>query len=111
MTVLTAYRILAYVTGTGLILLVCVAMPLKYVGDNPEPTAVIGQVHGFLYALYALCTLLLAYIRRWTVRKAILVMLAGTVPFVTFYAERRVVAAERAAGSATAEQAGDQVRP
>lgn len=97
MTVLNAYRVLAYVTGTGLVLLVCVAMPLKYFGDNPEPTTVIGQVHGFLFAVYALCTLLLAYVRRWSIRKAVLVVLAGTVPFVTFYAERRVVAAERAA--------------
>lgn len=106
MTVLTAYRILAYVTGTGLIALVCVAMPLKYLGDNPEPTAVVGQIHGFLYALYALCTLLLAYVRRWTLAKTALVVLAGTIPFVTFYAERRVVAAERAAGASVQASGG-----
>lgn len=111
MTVLTAYRILAYVTGTGLIALVCVAMPMKYFGDNPEPTAVVGQIHGFLFALYALCTLLLAYVRRWSLRKTVLVVLAGTVPFVTFYAERRVVAAERAAGSAPAETTGGRNQP
>lgn len=97
MTLLTAYRVLAYVTGAGLVLLVCVAMPLKYVADQPEPTAVIGQLHGFLYALYVVVTLVLAYVRRWSLLKALLILLAGTVPFVTFYAERRVVRAERAA--------------
>jgi len=110
MTVLTAYRVLAYVTGTVLLVLVCVAMPLKYLGDNPEPTSVIGQVHGFLFAVYALCVLLLAYVRRWTLGKAVLVVLAGTIPFVTFYAERKVAAAEAGRTAAPEGRARDGAR-
>jgi len=94
---LKLYRIMAYVTGAGLVALVCVAMPLKYFAGRPEPTAIVGQAHGFLFALYCVVVVLVAYVRRWRWTKALLVLVAGTVPFVTFYAERRVVAGERAA--------------
>jgi integral membrane protein len=46
---LTRYRIMAYVTGVGLVLLVCVAMPLKYFADSPGMVHVIGMLHGYLY--------------------------------------------------------------
>ncbi|WP_020575772.1 DUF3817 domain-containing protein [Actinopolymorpha alba] len=93
---LTAYRVLAYTTGVVLIALVFVAMPLKYVGDNPGPTAVIGQLHGFLYLVYVVVVLLLAYSRRWSIWRTLAVMLAGTIPFAAFFAERRVAAGEQA---------------
>jgi integral membrane protein len=86
---------MAYVTGVGLIALVCVAMPLKYFADNPEPTTLIGQLHGFLFMIYAVLVLLLGYARGWRLVKILLVLVAGTIPFATFVAERRVVAAER----------------
>jgi len=84
------FRVLAYVVGTGLLLLVLVAMPLKYLADSPALVAVVGPVHGFLYAVYALATLDLARVRRWSPVKTVLVVLAGTVPFLSFVVERRV---------------------
>lgn len=93
---LTLYRIAAYVTGVGLVLLVCVAMPIKYLGDNGDPVRIIGQVHGFLFAAYVVIVLLLGYSRRWTWKRVLLVLLAGVVPFVTFVAEHRVYRREAA---------------
>jgi len=98
---LMAYRVVSVITGIGLIVLVCVAMPIKYVaalGGNPAPTAVIGQIHGFLYMAYLVLTLALAYTSRprWSLGKALLVALAGTIPFAVFFAEHRVVADARA---------------
>ncbi|MGE5764421.1 MAG: DUF3817 domain-containing protein, partial [Mycobacterium leprae] len=48
MKALTRYRVLAYVVGVWLLLLVLVAMPLKYVGGNDALVAVVGPIHGFL---------------------------------------------------------------
>ena len=59
-TALRNYRIAAWVTGVGLLVLVLVAMPLKYVFGRPELVAVVGVTHGFLYMIYIVCTLLLA---------------------------------------------------
>ena len=46
------YRVLAYVVGVGLIILVLVGVPLKYLADSPGVVAVVGPMHGFLYMVY-----------------------------------------------------------
>ncbi|HZZ46383.1 MAG TPA: DUF3817 domain-containing protein [Pseudonocardia sp.] len=86
----TAYRVMAYVTGVGLLVLTCVAMPIKYFGHNSVPVAIVGAAHGFFYMAYVVCALVLAERCRWRPIRALLVLIAGTVPFVSFYAERKV---------------------
>lgn len=93
---LARFRVMAYVVGVWLVLLVLVAMPLKYFADSPSMVEIVGPVHGFLYMGYLATAVDLAFRVRWPAVKAILVMLAGTVPFVSFYAERKVTAELRA---------------
>jgi integral membrane protein len=92
---LLRYRVMAWVTGVMLLLLVLVAMPLKYVGDDPTMVSVVGVLHGWLYVAYLATAFQLAYQLRWGPRRAVLVLLAGTVPFASFVAERSVVAEAR----------------
>jgi integral membrane protein len=86
---LTRYRVIAYVVGVMLLLLVFVAMPLKYFGDNPGAVNVIGPLHGFLYMIYLLATFDLFRRVRWSFPRLVLMALAGTIPFLSFYAERK----------------------
>ena len=95
-TALRNYRVAAWVTGLGLLVLVFVAMPLKYFFDQPGPVAVVGVTHGFLYMIYIVCTLLLAERARWKPLDALLILIAGTVPVASFVAERRVTQRVRA---------------
>ncbi len=87
---LTRYRVMAYVVGVWLVLLVLVAMPLKYFADSPTMVEIVGPVHGFLYMAYLATALDVAFRARWSAVRTVLVMLAGTVPFLSFYAERKV---------------------
>jgi integral membrane protein len=87
---LTRYRTMAWIVGVVLVLLVLVAMPLKYLGDNPTMVAVIGPIHGFLYMVYLAATFDLGRRANWPLRRMALIMLAGTVPFLSFVAERSV---------------------
>jgi integral membrane protein len=87
---LTRYRVIAYVVGVVLILLVVVGMPLKYIGNEPVVVETVGPAHGFLYMVYLLATFDLGRRASWPLRRLVLVMLAGTVPFLSFYAERVV---------------------
>jgi integral membrane protein len=87
---LTRFRVMAYLTGTMLLLLVFVAMPIKYVGDNDGPVAVVGAIHGWLFVIYLVTVFQLAYQLRWSLARGALVALAGVVPFASFLAERRV---------------------
>jgi len=93
---LVRYRVMAWVVGVMLVLLVLVAVPLKYAAGIPGPVAVIGTAHGFLYCVYLLAAFDLALRARWTAKGTILVLLAGTIPFLSFVAERVVTRRTRA---------------
>lgn len=92
---LLAFRVLAWVTGVGLLAL-CVAMVFAYGFGDRRGISVVGQIHGFLYMGYIVATLLLAERLRWAPRKAVLILLAGTVPVMSFVAERKVTHEVRA---------------
>lgn len=108
---LTRYRVLAWVVGVGLVILVCVGVPLKYLAHDRTVVAIVGPIHGFLYIIYLLTALDLAVRRRWGPVWTLLVMLAGTVPFLSFVAERQVTKRERErAGAAKGGEHADPAR-
>jgi integral membrane protein len=86
---LARYRVLAYIVGVGLLAL-CGAMIMRYVFDEPQYSAIVGPVHGFLYVVYLVLAVDLGLKARWPIVKTGLILLAGMVPFVSFIAERRV---------------------
>ncbi|MDX6199334.1 MAG: hypothetical protein QOJ79_2485 [Actinomycetota bacterium] len=90
------YRVLAYVVGTLLVILVFVGVPLKHFAGQPQVASVVGVTHGVLYMVYLATALQLAIARRWRPVRILVVFAAGLVPFLTFYMERRVTREERA---------------
>ena len=93
---LLRYRVMANVVGVLLILLVVIAVPLKYFADMPTPVTVLGTAHGWLYALFFLSAVDLGLRAKWSLRGAVLTILAGTIPFLSFVAERTVTRKMRA---------------
>ncbi|WP_240619620.1 DUF3817 domain-containing protein [Blastococcus sp. TF02-8] len=87
-TALTRYRVMANVVGVLLIALVVVAVPLKHLGGIDAPVAVLGTAHGWLYGLFFLATVDLALRAKWSIKGFLVTVLAGTVPFLSFWAER-----------------------
>ncbi|WP_030439750.1 DUF3817 domain-containing protein [Actinoplanes subtropicus] len=87
---LTRYRIMAWTVGVGLLALVLVGMPLKYLGHDDTVVAIIGPIHGFLFMIYLVLTFDLARRAHWPFLRMILVMAAGTIPFLSFWTERKV---------------------
>ncbi|MCZ2814793.1 DUF3817 domain-containing protein [Modestobacter sp. VKM Ac-2984] len=85
---LLRYRVMAWVVGVLLIALVLVAVPLKRLAGIDGPVAVIGTAHGWLYAIFFVTACDLALRARWTLKGSVLVLLAGTVPILSFFAER-----------------------
>jgi integral membrane protein len=94
---LTRYRVVAYVVGVFLLILTLVAMPLKYFADSPTMVAIVGPIHGFLYMVYLVVAFDLSLRARWPLRYTVLILLAGTVPFLSFVAEHNVTRRVRAA--------------
>lgn len=102
---LTFFKVMAVIVGIGLLVLV-LEMILRYGFDNhildwwPQP-------HGFIYIVYIVATANLGFKVGWGLMKMVIVMLAGVVPFLSFWAERKVVAdVEVRLAEATDERAG-----
>jgi integral membrane protein len=88
---LTRYRVIAWIVGILLLALTLVAMPMKYFGDNGLGVQIIAPVHGWLYVVYLAAVIDLVRRLQWPVRYVVLVALAGTIPFLSFVMERKVV--------------------
>lgn len=93
--VLSRFRVMAWATGVMLLALVFVAMPMKYVFDQPALVEIIGPIHGALYAIYVLVAFHFAAVNRFSLLRTVGLLLAGTVPFASFIAERYAVRISR----------------
>jgi len=95
---LLRYRVMAYVTGVLLIALT-ISVVFKYTVGDGGVTSIVGVAHGWIYLIYLLVTLDLWVKARWSAAPAILVLLAGTIPLMSFLAEHRVTGRVRAGQS------------
>lgn len=110
---LTRYRVMAYVVGVLLIVLMCIGMPLKYFAGDDRVVSVAGVAHGWLYMVLLITAVDLGRRARWTWKRLLLIALAGTVPFLSFVAERSAtkdvrpkLAAEENAAATAQDNAG-----
>ena len=93
---LQRYRVMANVVGVLLIALIVIAVPMKYLLDVPTPVTILGTAHGWLYALFFLSAVDLAVRAKWSLKGSVIALVAGTVPFLSFVAERTVTRKMRA---------------
>ena len=91
---LLRYRVMATAVGVVLIVLVFVAIPLRYGFGYPSFSETISPIHGALYIVLVAMVFLLGRDRGWGLTRMVLVALAGTIPIFSFVMERRVTAAE-----------------
>ena len=94
----TAYRWLALVVGVLLAFCSLVALPLKYLlaegsslQEFGESASIMWAVHGWVFMIYVVVAFLLARRAGWSVQFTGLVLVAGLVPLLIFWVERRVV--------------------
>ena len=84
---LVRYRVMAYVVGVLLVVLVCVGLPLKYIWNNGAVVTWTGVPHGWLYMILIITAFDLGRRVHWSWGRLALIALAGTVPFLSFVAE------------------------
>lgn len=84
---LLRYRIMAYVVGVLLVVLVLIGMPLKYFADNGAVVTWTGVPHGWLYMILLVTAYDLGRRVHWPWGRLLIIALAGTVPFLSFWAE------------------------
>jgi integral membrane protein len=101
------YRVMAYITGVVLIVLCFVGIPLQVAG-HPAVANNVGVLHGILYIIYLVFAWMLSRKLRLANKPTVIMLLAGTIPIMTFIVERWVT--RRFINPALATQAG-QVEP
>ena len=94
---LTRYRVMAYTTGVVLSVSCLFGFSFWPWSVSKGVAGVMWTAHGYLYMVYLVTAFMLAMRSRWSVVKTLLVMAAGTIPLMSFVAERRVTHAEQAA--------------
>lgn len=79
------FELVAALEGASFLLLLVVAMPLKHLAGIPEPTRIIGLLHGLAFLAYEVHVIDAVVERRWPARTAWLGALAGILPLATFF--------------------------
>ncbi len=89
-TALGRLRMVGFLEGMSYLMLLAIAMPLKYLAGQPEAVRFVGMVHGVLFIAYVLQLLLVKLELDWSMKKVGLAFLASLVPFGFWYAETRI---------------------
>lgn len=81
-------RIISIVEGISFLLLLGIAMPLKYLADQPEMVSVVGMIHGWLTILFVLAVAHVTFVHRWPIIHALGALVASVIPFGAFVLDR-----------------------
>lgn len=85
-------RIVGFFEGISLILLLFVAVPLKYIWGYPQGSQVLGTIHGALFLLFIINTLSVGVEQNWKFTTTTWkVLLACVIPFGTFYIDNKIL--------------------
>jgi integral membrane protein len=75
--------------GISFLLLLGVAMPLKYIWSWPLGVEVVGMAHGLLFIAYEVLALRLKSLCNWSVNQWLIIALCAFLPFGPFYVEKK----------------------
>lgn len=81
-------RLVAFVEGISYLVLLGIAMPLKYAADMPQAVRIVGSAHGALFVALCLALLMVLVEGRLTFVRSVLVFLSSLLPFGTFVIDR-----------------------
>lgn len=83
-------RMIGLSEAVSFLVLVGIAMPLKYVADRPGAVKVFGWVHGVLFMVFCIALLRTMIVARWPMGRAGLLLIAALLPFGPFLVDGRM---------------------
>ena len=84
-----SFKIISVLEALSFLILLGIAMPLKYYADTPEPVSVFGMAHGVLFIMYIIGAFMMKPKLNWSFQTLIIVILCSVLPFGPFYAEKK----------------------
>lgn len=93
-TTISIFRVLSYLEAISFLLLLFIAMPLKYMYDMPEYVRIVGMAHGVLFVLYLFGAYYLYEILNWRFKVLAIFVVCSILPFGPFYADKKYLPKE-----------------
>ena len=87
---LNLYRKTALIEGISYLILLFIAMPLKYIFNIPEAVKYFGWIHGLLFIVFAVILLAAAIQYKWSLKRIIIYFIGSVLPFVPFYLHKKL---------------------
>ena len=81
------FRIISYLEGISYILLLFIAVPIKYYANDPTLVKLLGMPHGLLFIAYVILSLVNSKKHDWNFSKTLVVLISSIIPFGTFYVD------------------------
>ena len=88
------FRTIAICEGISFLVLLFIAMPLKYFADLPHAVLVVGWIHGLLFITYMLAGLDVKTTHNWKLKKTFIAVIASVVPFGPFVLDKMILSKE-----------------
>lgn len=85
----TFFRIVAFAEGVSYLLLLFIAMPIKYFLYNDLFVKLLGMPHGLFFIIYILLAIRFILIKKTSIKVSMIILVASLVPFGTFYVDRK----------------------
>lgn len=83
------FRHIAFWEGISLLLLLFVAMPVKYGLGYDFLVKIVGMAHGILFILYVIGTISIKNVMQWSYSSTLIILFLSLIPFGTFYMEKK----------------------
>ena len=83
------FRIISFLEGMSYILLLFIAVPLKYLGGDEQYVKLLGMPHGLLFVGYIILAFLMRKEERWNNTELFIVLICSVLPFGTFYIDKK----------------------
>ena len=84
------YRYTALVEAISYLILLFIAMPLKYIWDIPDGVKYFGWIHGVLFLFYFVILIAAAFKYRWDILRVLYYLIGSVVPFVPFFFDSKL---------------------
>jgi integral membrane protein len=100
-TTLSTLRNIGNIEGISYLLLLGIAMPLKYIADMPMAVRIMGSIHGILFVAFCWALLRVWIDRKWSFGKTAIAFLSSLLPFGTFWLDRKIREEEKTLATTT----------
>ena len=85
------FKVVAILEGVSFLVLLGIAMPLKYILGLPAATQIVGMAHGILFIVYVLMVILIRKQLNWNFKITALALTASVLPFGPFVVDRKLL--------------------